>query len=243
MKKIILSFTMVALGFLAAKAQSLMLHDSGGNNIGGTTVNVNTADVNSQVAYHAEVHNMAGVAKNVKVKRYRVSVQPLAFGDFCWTACYDPSVDLSPLGISLAAGTTNDTSFIAHYTPNGEVGTSTYKFTFFDAANPNDSVSFTLNFNIAVGINEAQANATVSNMYPNPASTFVSMKYDVNEYAKTAKIVVFDMLGKMVKELVLDEKQGVAKLNVSDLNSGVYFYSFLVDEKAIITKKLVVSTK
>jgi hypothetical protein len=51
------------------------------------------------------------------------------------------------------------------------------------------------------------------------------------------------MLGKMVKQLVLDEKQGVAKINVSDLNSGVYFYSFLVDEKAIVTKKLVVSTK
>ncbi len=100
MKKIILSFTMVALGFLASKAQSLMLHDSGGNSIGGTTVNVNTADVNSQVAYHAEVHNMAGTAKNVKVKRYKVSIQPLAFGDFCWTSCYDPSVDLSPLGIS-----------------------------------------------------------------------------------------------------------------------------------------------
>lgn len=243
MRKILLSFSIVALGLVTAKAQSLMLHDSGGNNIGGTTVNVNTPDVNNQVAYHAEVQNLAGTAKNVRVKRYRLSVQPLAYGDFCWTSCYDPSVDIAPLGISLAAGTTNDTSFIAHYTPNGEVGTSTYKFTFFDNANPNDSVSFTLNFNIAVGIEENQASTVVSNMYPNPASSFVSMKYDVNEYAKSAKIVLFDMLGKEVKQLVIDDKQGIAKINVSDLSSGVYFYSFLVDEKAVVTKKLVISTK
>ncbi len=80
-------------------------------------------------------------------------------------------------------------------------------------------------------------------MYPNPASSFVSMKYDVNEYAKSAKIVLFDMLGKEVKQLIIGDKQGVAKINVSDLSSGVYFYSFLVDEKAVVTKKIVISTK
>ena len=51
------------------------------------------------------------------------------------------------------------------------------------------------------------------------------------------------MVGKIVKETELTDKKGTAKINVDDLNSGIYFYSFIVDGKAISTKKLVISSK
>jgi hypothetical protein len=46
-----------------------------------------------------------------------------------------------------------------------------------------------------------------------------------------------------VKEVAIADKQGIAKLNVSDLNAGIYFYSIIVDNKQVTTKKLIVSSK
>ena len=51
------------------------------------------------------------------------------------------------------------------------------------------------------------------------------------------------MLGKSIKAIALTDKKGTAKVNVDDLNPGIYFYSFVVDGKAISTKRLVVSYK
>lgn len=242
MKKLLLS---IAVLFAAgqAGAQSFMVHDAGGADISGQTVDVNSSVTMSQIEYHAKLHNTSGASKTVKVKRYKLNVGIFAVNDFCWTACYDPSTDVSPFGIAVPAGAT-DTSFVTHYTHGEDVsGTSTYKFVFYDQANPNDSAFFVINFNITVGIDEAKANAVLSNAFPNPASTMFSLKYDLNQYVQTAKIVVYDMLGKVVKEIAIDDKQGTAKVNVEDLNSGVYFYSFYVNDKAIATKKIVVGTK
>ena len=89
----------------------------------------------------------------------------------------------------------------------------------------------------------AKIGGTISNAFPNPANFSVSMKYDITEFSHKGQIVFYDMLGKAVKEIALSDKKGTAKINVDDLNAGVYFYSFLVDGKAISTKKLVVSSK
>jgi hypothetical protein len=220
-----------------------MIHDEGGANISGTTVNVNSSITMSQIEYHAKLHNMGSSAKLVKVKRYKLNVGIFAINDFCWTSCYDPSTDVSPFGITVPAGAT-DTNFVTHYTHGEDVdGVSTYRFTFYDAANVNDSVSFIINFNITVGINEAKANAIVSTAFPNPASTMFSLKYELNQYVQTAKIVVYDMLGKVVKIVDVNDRQGTAKVYLEELNSGVYFYSFMVNDKAVSTKKIVISSK
>lgn len=92
-------------------------------------------------------------------------------------------------------------------------------------------------------INNEDNLSAISNPFPNPANSIVSMKYDINEFSEKGEIVFYDMLGKSVKEITLSDKKGTAKINVDDLNSGIYFYSFLVDGKAISTKKLVVSSK
>ena len=84
---------------------------------------------------------------------------------------------------------------------------------------------------------------SISNAFPNPANISVSMKYDITEFSHKGQIVIYDMLGKAVKEITLSDKKGTAKINVYDLSAGVYFYSFLVDGKAVSTKKLVVSSQ
>ena len=242
MKKIILSLALL-IGATQIDAQSFIVKDENGTDISGQTVSFNSSVTMSQVEYHAKLQNISSTSKTVKVKRIKITEAIFAINDFCWTSCYDPSTNVSPFGIAVPAGAT-DTNFVTHYTHGEEFdGTSTYKFVFFDQNNPNDSAFFTVNFNITVGINEAKANAVLSAAYPNPSANFYSIKYDLNEYVQTAKLVMFDMLGKVVKDVAVNDKQGVLKVNVEDLNAGVYFYSFVVNNKAISTKKIVVGTK
>ena len=63
-------------------------------------------------------------------------------------------------------------------------------------------------------VNELEA-APVS-LYPNPASTEVSFVLDSN-----AQVSVFDLTGRKVNEM--NAEAGQVKLNVSELDSGIYF--------------------
>ena len=60
------------------------------------------------------------------------------------------------------------------------------------------------------------------------------------ETVKTAKMVFYDNMGKVIKEVVITQK-GNASIIVrsSELSTGVYSYSLVVDEKVSGTKMMV----
>ena len=68
-----------------------------------------------------------------------------------------------------------------------------------------------------VGVNENEA--TMVNLYPNPAYEQVSFVLDSD-----AQVSVFDMTGRKVS--MVNVAAGNAQLNVSELESGVYFVNF-----------------
>ena len=68
-----------------------------------------------------------------------------------------------------------------------------------------------------VGVNENEA--TMVSLYPNPASEQVSFVLD-----NDAQVSVFDMTGRKVS--MVNVAAGNAQLNVSELESGVYFVNF-----------------
>ena len=68
-----------------------------------------------------------------------------------------------------------------------------------------------------VGVNENEA--TMVSLYPNPASEQVSFVLDSD-----AQVSVFDMTGRKVS--MVNVAAGNAQLNVSELESGVYFVNF-----------------
>lgn len=68
-----------------------------------------------------------------------------------------------------------------------------------------------------VGVNENEA--TMVNLYPNPANEQVSFVLDSD-----AQVSVFDMTGRKVS--MVNVAAGNAQLNVSELESGVYFVNF-----------------
>jgi photosystem II stability/assembly factor-like uncharacterized protein len=82
--------------------------------------------------------------------------------------------------------------------------------------------------------------------YPNPFNPVTSIKYQipksVNSQKSNVKLIIYDILGKEIATLV-NEKQtpGIYEVvfNGNNLSAGIYFYSLIINDKRIDTKKLV----
>lgn len=76
---------------------------------------------------------------------------------------------------------------------------------------------------------------------PIPASTSTNIRYAVpNQYQK-ADLMIRNTLGVVVEKYNIPTgKNGKINVNVSDFNSGIYFYSIVADGKVLSTKKFVV---
>lgn len=190
------------------------------------------------------VENTNGSAPiDVRVMRITEDTVPGTDNYFCWEQCYEPPVSVSPTTMSIAPGQRID-QFYADYKPNGIDGASALTYCFYDDANEADSVCVTVRFLITqVGIEDVFGTneSAVSSAYPNPAKDVVKINYGLKAGWNKAEVVVYSMLGSKVREIDLTEDQGTLKMNVSSLPSGMYFYSLMVDDKAISTKKMLVT--
>lgn len=244
MKKILLSvFTFFAVS--TAFAQSFEVHDVAGNDVSGTTIHV-WEDSANLMDVHLEIlnTNTSSPYKLAYAKR-RVNYHniPNGFNYFCWTICYSPMVDTSLTSDTLYSMQPY-TKFHGYMNPNNSSGETSITYTVYDADNVSDSTWVTIVYHAdVVGIDDVSASGEnkISAAAPNPANNFTNLSYSLKNNVQTGRIVVYNMLGELIKEVRLDEKQGTIKLNLAGMNTGVYFYSLVADDKVISTRKLVVS--
>jgi hypothetical protein len=81
----------------------------------------------------------------------------------------------------------------------------------------------------------------ISQNYPNPFNSMTNVKFQMSNTG-FAEIKMYDITGRMVKTLTnqrYDAGVYLLKLDVKDLPSGIYFYTFKVNGNIIDTKKLV----
>lgn len=76
--------------------------------------------------------------------------------------------------------------------------------------------------------------------FPNPASNNTTAEYILPSTAKSAKLLIYNVLGEQVKDIELNVNEKSIVLNVSDFKNGVYFYTFQVDGAAVLSKRLFV---
>lgn len=85
----------------------------------------------------------------------------------------------------------------------------------------------------------AVALAPVLSVYPNPSRGLVTVSLE-QKSVESYKLRFSNIIGREVRMIALRpdmDAQGV-QVNLSDLPSGVYFYSLLVNDKVISTKRL-----
>lgn len=79
-------------------------------------------------------------------------------------------------------------------------------------------------------------------IYPNPATDYLKVEFKT-ENAMVPEIKIFDLTGKMIryfdKEFILNQEVFKADLDISDLNTGIYFVKVIQGEHTW-SEKLVV---
>lgn len=85
-----------------------------------------------------------------------------------------------------------------------------------------------------VGIEDFKAIPTMS-LFPNPTSNFLILNVSNSELEKS-KFQIFDCTGRLMKEISNPESN---KINVADLNTGLYFIHWLKEEEIVGVGKIV----
>lgn len=243
MKKITTTLIMlltVTLGF-----GQIVLMDEQHNIVTNTIIDVDLVSGGSSTE-EILVKNAGTLKDTLKALRSIYSVDANDQTQFCFGGlCYAYTTNLSSLTLAVEAGDTVDyeeNGFHALFSAGSACVTRSVHYRFYNVNNFSDSAGVTFRYMCATGINEqGDVAATLSNAFPNPANSSVSFKYTMSPSSEKGKIVMNDMLGKCLKEIQLQDKQGTAKVSVLDLEPGIYFYTYIVDDKAISSKKVVIT--
>lgn len=187
---------------------------------------------------------------NVNVRRYEVSVQPGTGNYFCWGVCYAAvNAGAIPVWSALPQHALNlnqlDTvrNFHAYHEPRGMVGTSTYRYVWYNTAEPTDTAWVDIQFNsTAVGIEERAAAVKNMQVYPNPTlGNDVEVMLDLTGNAQNIKLVVYNMVGERVRTSTVRGLQSRTVVSTSDLSAGLYFVTVERNGSALASKRFVVT--
>lgn len=228
-------------------AQSIDILDSSGTVVNGQTVIANGTTSKSLYKYHLDVENTNSTSMDVKVTRYEMAIVSGTKNYFCWSVCYaeQPSgsqpvfTDFTP--VTVPGNGTNDSDFVAYHKPEGNAGSSTYRFVFFDDNNPSDSSYVDIVFDIVVGMDEHKAEENDIMAYPNPAKEDLTVSYRLDQSGSDNEMVIMDLLGKEVFSKSISRSEGLIHLNAGEFDSGVYFYGIRTRGHMTNTKKLVIN--
>jgi hypothetical protein len=197
-----------------------------------------TGPANLTMTSHIYISNAGGGTVSLVIERINNDLATGHSSYFCWGAlCYPPTTNVSQqFMVNPGEGDTMK----AYLNPTGDIGTSHVTYRVYDADNPSDSASFTITYNATtVGVDEINLDKMLSSAMPNPADQYTRVNYNVNSL--NSKIVVTNLIGGIVKEIPLTDKKNSLLIPTSDLRTGIYLYSLVVDNRTIGSRKLIVT--
>ena len=117
--------------------------------------------------------------------------------------------------------------FPYHCTAHGAPGVGQYGILTVVARNPTATL-------------DANATGIIASVYPNPSHGQVTVQLN-QKAGQSYQLRLSNIIGQEVRTIALKPELTSAglPLDLSDLRAGVYFYSLLVDGKAVSTKRLV----
>ena len=246
MKKLILGI-FTAVTCFSLNAQIIQM-DGAGPDLAGTTVDI-TVDGNTTLPIEPKFHitNDTGSDQQWRFKRVRVNVPSNWTDNICWPPlCYltqgaqtyfTPNTGTQPAPIIVAGEDTTTTGLKAElkpqYYPDG-TSDSYAEFMYYLTDGPGNIVdSLGIRIFYFVGLEETLPTLDLS-VSPNPAADYINVK---SEGVSQATVKVVDILGNIVRE---EKVQGQKKIDVLDLNNGVYFVILESEGLKPVNKKIIV---
>lgn len=83
--------------------------------------------------------------------------------------------------------------------------------------------------------------AALTQNSPNPFTERTVIRFTLPEDANNAYIYIFDMLGKMLKQMPVDATMSSVTINGYELSAGLYIYSLVVNGKEVDAKRMILS--
>lgn len=76
---------------------------------------------------------------------------------------------------------------------------------------------------------------------PNPFKEQTTIRFSLADDARDASICIFDMTGKMLKNLPISSGETSVSVNGWELGEGMFFYTLIVNGKEIDTKRMIIT--
>jgi hypothetical protein len=242
MKKILL-FASIALFSATSYGQSLGIIEPV-STVAGTLAEMSPGE---ELVAAWNVQNISANFIEVRASRNVISAVQGSANYFCWGVCFGEETNVSPTSVNqdMNPGDIN-TTFYAHYISNENPGITDIEYCFFNAANSADrtcqTVRFCVDAECLVSVAEPIAEFEISDLSPNPLKGLGSIKYSfANAPANDTKLVIYNMVGKIVKETAITAKDGILFVNGEDFESGIYLYSVISNGRTLSTKRMVVA--
>ncbi len=239
--KFLFSIKILFFTLSVSMSQSIQVLDIGGNDVSSSEVNVwGDSSYYTQISLPLDIKNISGTTIDVKVKKIETSVLPGSSNYFCFNGyCYLSGVYVSPSFVTIDADA-KDTTFSGDYKPKGNLGVSIITYVFFREDEPDDSAYVVVQYHATpAGINQYSNKIfEISAPYPNPASSHIYFNYCFPENSK-AEFILSDIAGNIIKEIPVNNIHGTLEIPTDELSNGMYFYSFYLDGKLLMTKKLI----
>lgn len=217
-------------------------------NVDGQTFTISGNPASLEFVGYFLVVNEGNTDLNLQVRRTEIDVLSGTENATCWKVC--PAAVFAgaePIQMSYSDDVLSlDTnkSFSAHYYLNGLDGCSLFKYEWVEASNHSNVyatifIRFTHNTATSCNVNVEDNSKAEFKMFPNPSNDIVN--FNISGITGEIEYDVLNLLGQRSKTGKINVQNATqTRLNVSDLNNGVYFVTFKSNNKVIKTQKLVV---
>ncbi len=244
-----LPLVLLSMIALSSSAQSLIIKDINGNVVTNSEIAIRVHPSVDTESHSFEVTNTSNLGISVNSVRYENDCSAGSGEFYCWSLCLGAKecgsefVRGMPFAQYINPNSVSPVPLLTDFQPSfnseedGLEGTASYTYVLFDDNNPSDSVYVTLNYDIdyAVGINEINENA-ISNIYPNPAQNRI--QFNLNTNIALAQFEIYSMVGQRVKQVNIENAQGIIRIDIDELVPGVYFLS---EKSSSVTRRFIVS--
>lgn len=235
-------FTLMFLAVMGCvSAQSLQFEWNGHVFEEGETIECTNDEYGfGEYIQHMQLRNLTSGDLNVLVEKKVIEDLEGTINYFCWGMCFSPDIFVSPSPVAVAANSVTNEEALSFHTMFEEnvFGKVQVMYSAYDERHPDEAVTINVVFKKSgVGVIENSRPMTMSNAYPNPASSYVHFNYSFDGQLSA---VVYNLMGQEVARQELNANDGQLTLSVSDLQDGIYFCTMMVDGRAWTTKKFVV---
>ncbi|MEM6515886.1 MAG: tail fiber domain-containing protein [Bacteroidota bacterium] len=81
---------------------------------------------------------------------------------------------------------------------------------------------------------------TLEQNVPNPFSNQTTIKYELQSLNRNTGLMIFDMTGKIIRELPIRSKSGEITINASQIGKGMFIYAIVENGQELISKRMII---